>query len=107
MTLKTLLGVLIIGCALSAQASEERAKPVEQAAPVSDKKQIVQAFEQSCRIQELSQCGCISESLVPMLSDSKVSLIVAQLKSGALNHKNLIARNQVLFNKAQGKCSGV
>lgn len=106
MTLKTILGVLIIGCSLTVQAADKTEKPQEQVAPISDKQQVVLAFEESCRTEQLANCGCISESLVPMLSDAKVSLVKAQLDSGQLNGKNLIARNQVIFNRAQNKCSG-
>ncbi|RDX37117.1 hypothetical protein DZA50_02715 [Kangiella sp. HD9-110m-PIT-SAG07] len=103
---KSLLGALVLSLSLSAQASEEMQKPQEQVAPLSDKQQVVQAFEQSCRAEQLANCACISESLVPMLSSAKVSLVQSQLESGGLNNKNLIARNQVVFNKAQNKCSG-
>ena len=105
MMFKSMLGALVLSLSLSAQASQEVQKPAEQVAPVSDKQQVVQAFEQSCRAKELTNCACISESLVPMLSNAKVALVQSQLQSGELTQKNLIPRNQVEFNRAQSKCS--
>ena len=106
MVCKGLLAAVVLGFGLTAQASDEIAKPEEQTAPISEKQQVVQAFEQSCRTEQLANCGCIAESLVPILSDAKVSLLQSQFQSGNLNNKNLIPRNQVMFNRAQSKCSG-
>jgi hypothetical protein len=105
--LKVTLGLLLVGASLSTYAAENEApEPPQEVMKLSPKQQVIKAFEQSCELREEAQCGCIAETMVPALSDSKVTVILSQLDSGEVTHKNLIPRNQVEYNRAQKKCAG-
>lgn len=104
-----MLRVALITCALSASFSVLAAEMPEpkvdgDAAVMTEKQQVIQAFKHTCEERALEQCGCTAESLVPALSDAEVTVISSKLQSGEFTTENLIPRNQVAFNRAQNKC---
>lgn len=102
---KLLLTTLIITVSFSLTAAD-KGIPVKAGTQLSDKQVVINEFEQSCELSELANCGCIAESLIPLISDAEATVISARLKSGELSHENLIPRNRVKFNRAQQICNG-
>lgn len=101
---KLLLTIVIMVVSFTLSAAE-KGIPVEEDIQLSDKQLVISEFEQSCESNEIENCGCIAESLIPLISDSEATVISSRLKSGELTHENLIPRNRVKFNRAEQICN--
>ncbi|MBV34434.1 MAG: hypothetical protein CMP47_09820 [Rickettsiales bacterium] len=102
---KILLTMVILAVSFTLVA-EEKGVPVQQGSQLSDKHVVISEVEKSCELNGLANCGCIAESMIPLITDAEASVISSRLKSGELSHENLIPRNRVKFNRAQQICNG-